>query len=132
MLSIDEQMCTCRRFCLSDWDQWCPGRVISFFRELGCQNMVSGGYCLVCGVGGVGRAGLRWVGHRVGAAGRAAIVPCSPSFWVRDGVLSGRERGAYRGTGSRFGLGLPVCRLVRAVGGVVSTLLAVPASHSYC
>ena len=27
------------------------------------------------GSGGVGRAGLRWVGPRVGAAGRAAIVP---------------------------------------------------------
>ena len=53
------------------------------------------------GVGGVERAGHRWVGPRVVAAGRAALVPCRPSFWVRGGGLGGRECGAHRGTGSR-------------------------------
>ena len=30
--------------------------------------------------GGEGRAGLRWVGPRVGAAGLAALVHCRPDF----------------------------------------------------
>ena len=124
--------CSCRRYCLSDWDQWCPGRAISFFGELWCQNLGRGGDCQVCGVGGVGRAGRRLVGPRVGAAGRAALVPCRPRFWVRGGGLGGRECGAHRGAGSRCGLGHPVCRWVGAVGGVVSSLPAVPAGHSYC
>ena len=84
------------------------------------------------GAGGVGRAGLRWVGPRVGAAGRAALVPCRPRFSVRGGGLGGRKCGAHRGTGSRCRLGQPVCRRVRAVGGVVSPLPAVLTGHSYC
>ena len=86
----------------------------------------------MCGAGGVGRAGLRWVGPRVGAAGRAALVPCRPRFWVRGGGLGGRECGTHRGAGSCCELGHPVCRWVGAVGGVVSSLPAVPTGHSYC
>ena len=91
--------CACSRCCLSDWDQWCPGSEVSFFGELGCQNMVRG-VTVEC-VWLVGRAGLRWVEPRVGAAGRAALGPCRPRLWVRGGGLDGRERGAHRGAGSR-------------------------------
>ena len=80
----------------------------------------------------VWRAGLRWVGSRVGKAGRAALMPCRPRFWVRGGRLGGRECGAHRGAGSRYGLGHPVCRWIGAVGRVVSSLPAVPTNHSYC
>ena len=66
----------------------------------GVKTWVGGGNCRVCGAGGVGRAGRRWVGPRVGAAGRAALVPCRPSFCVRGGGLGGRERGDHRGAGS--------------------------------
>ena len=86
----------------------------------------------MCGASGVGRAGLRFVGPRVGAAGRAALVPCRPRFWVRGGGLGGRECGTHRGAGSCRGLGHPVCRWVGSVGGVVSSLPAVPTGHSYC
>ena len=86
----------------------------------------------MCGAVGVGRAGRRWVGPRVGAAGRAALVPCRPRFWVRGGGLGGRECGTHRGAGPCRGLGHPVCRWVGAVGGVVSSLSAVPTGHSYC
>ena len=86
----------------------------------------------MCGAVGVGRAGHRWVGPRVGAAGRAALVPCRPRFWVRGGGLGGRECGTHRGAGSCCGLGHPVCRWIGAVGGVVSSLPAVPTGHSYC
>ena len=86
----------------------------------------------MCGAGGVGRAGLRWVGPRVGAAGLDALVPCRPRFWVRGGGLGGRECVTLRGAGSCCGLGHPVCRWVRAVGGVVSSLSAVSTCHSYC
>ena len=58
-----------------------------FLGELGCQNMGRWGYCRVCGAGGVGRAGHRRVGPRVGAAGRAALVPCRHRFWVQGGGL---------------------------------------------
>ena len=75
------------------------GRVL-FSLSWGVKTWL-GGYWQVSGSGKVGRAGLRWVGPRVGAAERAAIVPCRPSFWVRVGGLGGRERGAHRGAGSR-------------------------------
>ena len=91
-----------------------------------------GWYWHVIGLGGVRRAGSRWVCPRVGTAGRAALVPCRPRFWVQGGGLGGRECGAHRGAGSRCVFGHPVCRWVGAVSGVVSSLPAVPTGHSYC
>ena len=63
--------CACSRFCLSDWDQWCPGRVISFFSELGCQNMVRVG--TVSCVGRVWWGGLGSVGSVHGAELRGGV-----------------------------------------------------------
>ena len=47
----------------------------------------------MCVAGRVGRAGHRWVGPRVGAAGRAALVPSHPRFWVLGGGLGVWECG---------------------------------------
>ena len=53
--------------------------------------------------GVVGRAVLRWVGPRIGAAWRTALVPCRPRFWVRGSGLGGLECGAHRGAGPAEG-----------------------------
>ena len=51
--------------------------------------------------GVVALTGLRWVGPRDVAAGRAAQMPCRTRFWVRGCGLGGRECGSHRGAGSR-------------------------------
>ena len=119
--------CACSRFCLSDLDQWCPGNVISqivhfFLGELGCRNVGREGTDM--------RLWSRWVGLRVGAAGRVAVVPSRSRFWVRGGGLGGRERGAHCGTGFHRWFLPSGCRGIQALSGVLSPLSVVPAFHS--
>ena len=64
----------CRRCCLSDWDQWSPGRVISFCRELVGQNM---------GRGGVGCGAVGWADGSVGPI--VVLGPAEGSFFLSVG-----------------------------------------------
>ena len=83
--------CACSRCCLSDWDQRCPRRVISFFGELGCQNMGSGVTVVCvwgCGGGGAGGAPL---GRAPGWSGRAGRPSALPPPLLGAGRWAGRS-----------------------------------------
>ena len=99
--------CACSRFCLSDWDQRCPGSVISFFGELECQNMGRGGTVVCVGLGGgAGGAPLGRAPGWSGMAGRPSVMPpplLGAGPWARrSGALVARASCLSADSGTRW------------------------------